>query len=322
MNKFNLDDVQQAAGKLLADRPDPIVAYRLQREVLRLPDAHPELTRVKQAALTSRWVQALQQAQLPDGSFGRFHSQDTRVKTIFRTTEEAIDRAFALGMDRSDAVLARTRQYILQALHGEAQITDRQEQAESWPLLIKFILAGRLAQVDPGNSELDSYWSYLAEVAEQAFSSGIYRLDNEVAAYQRLSGLHVPAGFLESQHALWILSSRRLSEKLDRSLVEWIWAKLDGIRYIRVPLLNPKPRQMGYWIKSNNILSRFESWHELSTGMLNQCWEKRDERGLWDFGPDTAGSVEFPLSESWRRSLYRCMDYSTSLLALLRKFFD
>ena len=56
--------------------------------------------------------------------------------------------------------------------------------------------------------------------------------------------------------------------------------------------------------------------------ILNRLWEQRCEDGLWDFGSDTAGCVEFPLSDSWRQGLNRKLDYSTSILVLLRKYFD
>ena len=253
---------------------------------------------------------------------GRFHSQDTKKKTAFRTTEEAIDRAFALGLEPGDGVLTLASQYIHDVLHGDAQITDRTEKSESWPLLVKFILAGRLAQIDPANKMLDSFWIYLADVAKQAFASGHYRVEDEADAYLRLSGVHVPGGFLESQHALWILSSRGLPYQLDHELVSWIWYKPDGIRYIRASLSNLKPRLIGYWLRSMNILSRFGSWREISVGTVNQLWEQRDNDWLWDFGSKISWSVDFPLSESWRQSIKRKQDYSTHILVLLRKYFN
>ena len=115
---------------------------------------------MKNAALQSKWVRQLEDAQLPDGSWGRFHSQDTKKKTVFRTTEEAIDRAFALGLEPGDGLLTRVSQYIQNVLDGDAQITDRDEKNEAWPLLVKFILAGRLAQIDPANQLLDPFWTY------------------------------------------------------------------------------------------------------------------------------------------------------------------
>ena len=241
---------------------------------------------------------------------------------MFRTTEEAIDRAFALGLEPGEGCLSRVGQYIMEVLRGEEHFTDRIERSESWPLLIKFILAGRLAQIDPHNKWLALFWVYLEEVTDQAFISGEYHLEDEAAAYLRLSGIHVPQGFLESQHALWVLSSHPLSPDLEHALVSWIWHKADGIRYIRAPLSNHQPRQIGYWLRSINILSRFPSWREVCADELNRLWAQRDKQGLWDFGTHIASCVDFPLSENWRQGINRRLDYSTSILALLRKCFD
>jgi hypothetical protein len=326
---FSQEQVCAIACEILDAGPDPIPAQRLLKEVLRLPGEATRLRSIQEKIEQSKWIRQLERAQLPDGSWGRFHSQDSKTKTIFRTTEEAIDRAFALGLGPDHAALARARAYIENVLAGKVHITDWEEKGEAWPLLIKFILAGRLAalqgrwpQIDPANRSLDADWEYLAEVAEQAFSSGEYRLADETKAYLRLSGIHVPKGFIESQHALWILSARPLPTRLEHDLLDWIWNKPDGIRYLRVPLSDPQPRTIAYWIRSMNILTRFASWRQTGTETLNRLWEQRDAHGLWDFGRQTAWCADFPLSESWRRRLNRKVDYTTCILAVLRRWFD
>ncbi|OGN92924.1 MAG: hypothetical protein A2Y88_09130 [Chloroflexi bacterium RBG_13_48_10] len=319
---FTLDDIHRSTRQVLASAPDGVVAYRLLREVLHVHPDDPSLVTAKVAALSSQWVRQLQGSQLPDGSWGRFHTQDTKVKTVFRTTEEAIDRAFALGLEPTDTCLTNVRKYIENVLSGDAMITDWYEKNDAFPVLITFILAGRLAQIDPTNKMLDTYWTYLLEVANQAFSSGNYRLEDEKEAYLRLSGIHVPRGFLESQHALWILSSRELPSGLDRDLMDWIWNKPKGIGYLGAALSRPSPYHIGYWLRSMNIISRFGSWREMSADSMNDMWEKRHPDGWWDFGSEIAKSIDFPLSESWHQSIKRKMDYSTCILVLLRKYFN
>lgn len=319
---FTLQEVQDQARVILHSQPDSIPAYRLQHEVLRLPADDHELRVTKEAVSSSKWLKQLDAAQLPDGSWGRFHSQDTKKKTIFRTSEEAIDRAFALGLGPDHPVLAQARIHIENVLTGGACITDREEKNQAWPWLIKLILAGRLAQIDPTNQVLDPYWEFLAEVTRQAFASGNYCLEDEAQAYLHISGVHVPQGFLESQHALWILSAHALPTKLEHALVKWIWHKPDGIRYLRTPLSQLQPRLIAYWLRSMNILTRFQTWREVSTITLNTLWSQRDGDGLWDFGSQVARCSDFPLSESWRKGMNRKVDYSTCMLALLRKHFD
>jgi len=307
---------------MLAVNPDPVVACRLLREVLRVPAGDPEMIEVKETAQRSKWVRQLEQSQLPDGSWGRFHTQDAKKKTAFRTTEEAVDRAAAMGLEPGEGVLKRLSLYCEHILRGEAQISDWYEKNESFPVLIQYIVAGRLAQIDPASNTLTSYWEFLTEVARRAFSSGVYNLHDEAEAFLQLSGVHVRGGFLESQHALWILSSRKLPESLELAFVSWIWRKPDGIRYIRSPLAHLQPHRIGFWLRSMNILSRFPSWRTLAHGSLVELWEQRDKDGSWDFGSSIAGCVEFPISESWRQPDKRRQDFSTHILVLLRKYFD
>jgi hypothetical protein len=137
-----------------------------------------------------------------------------------------------------------------------------------------------------------------------------------------LTGLHVPKGFLESQHALWILSTRQLSGRLEQNLIEWIWNKSDGIRYVRVPLADPQHRTIAYWLRSMNILRRFASWQQVSINTLNRLWDQRDGEGYWDFGSQLVRCIDFPLSENWRQQAKRKVDYSTCMLVVLRHWFD
>ncbi len=318
----SLEDLHQAARDILKTQPGSIVTWRLLREVLRLPPDDPELVKARNAAYSSRWVEQLEQSQLPNGSWGRFHSQDTAQKAVFRTTEEAIDRALALGLEPNEGVLARVRQYIINVLHGQAHITDRDEKHAAWPLGIKFILVGRLAQLDPDNPLIEADWHYLAEVARQAFSTGGYQREDEAGAYLRLSGIHWPQGFLGSQHALRILSTQKLPVELEHHLMSWIWHKPDGIGYLGAPLSEIQPRRIGCWLRSMSIVSRFTSWRAMALNTMNHIWELRDQAGFWDFGRDIPKTIDFPLSENWRQTIRRKQDYSTCILVLLRRYYD
>jgi hypothetical protein len=319
---FTLDDITTSTRDILQMNPEEIVRYRLLHEVLRVPASDPVVSGAKTSALNSGSIRYLEESQLADGSWGRFHSQDTKKKTAFRTTEEAIERAFVLGLEPGEGPLLKAGDYIQNVLQCKAEISDRMEKNDAWPLLIKFILAGRLAQINPANKILGLFWVHMEEVAQQAFASGSYRLEDEAAAFMHLSGIHVSKGFLESQHSLFILSSRRLEVNLDRLIVQWILHKPDGIRYLRAPLDKPNPRLIGYWLRSMNILTRFASWQEAATEHLNRMWAQRDPDGLWDFGSQVVTCVDFPISNNWRKEKTRKIDYSTAMLVLLRKYFD
>ncbi len=319
---FTQEDLSAAATRILDEHPDPVPALRLLTEVLRLPGGDARVQKAAQAARQTRWVRQLESAQLPDGSWGRFHSQDTKVKHVFRTSEEAIDRAFALGKRVSEGILERAKLYILKVLQGEALITDWDEKNDAWPVLIKLILAGRLAQIDPAQPILDASCEYLKEVARLSFITGRYRLEDEIKAFQDLSRIHIHRGFLHTKYSLWILSARPLPRRLEHALLEWVWNKHDGIGYLGTALSVPQPRAIAGWLRSMNIIARFPSWRAISFPTLNQIWEGRGCDDWWDFGRQTSSWIDYPISESWRKVINRKVDYSTCVLALLRKVFD
>ncbi len=319
---FSVAEIEQAADSILRERPGPIPTFRLLKEVLHLPPEDLQLRNAKAAMEQDKWVIQLREAQLANGSWGRFHSQDTSIKSIFRTSEEAIDRAFALGLDVSHPQLSRAAGYIERALAGRAQVTDRAEKNEAWPLLLRFILAGRLAQIEPANPLVKEDWECLAEVTRRAFGSGFYLQADEAQAFVQLTGTRVPGGFIESQHALWILASRPLPKNLERQLVNWVWGKPDGMRYLRAPLSSPTPKTIIAWLRSMSILSRFPSWRKVSADGLNQLWQQRNPAGLWDFGPQTRWCMDLPISESWRTRINRQVDYSTCMLSIFRRYLD
>jgi hypothetical protein len=82
-----LDLIEEAAKKILTGNPDTVVRFRLLRDVLRRPPDSAEVTRAKTNLSKSRWVQELQKEQWDDGSWGRFHTEDTSVKQKIATTE-------------------------------------------------------------------------------------------------------------------------------------------------------------------------------------------------------------------------------------------
>ncbi len=113
--------VDQIQAKVLAQiilgfEPDAIVRFRLLRDVLHLLPASPELSQITTKLNRHPWIKQLSQDQQPDGSWGRFHSMDSRIKARFPTSEVAVRRALALGLDKDNPILARAASYMQRVL--------------------------------------------------------------------------------------------------------------------------------------------------------------------------------------------------------------
>ncbi|HVN55278.1 MAG TPA: hypothetical protein VMT46_13175 [Anaerolineaceae bacterium] len=319
----------EALGELLLEgTTQPVPRFRLVRDVLRLSTADPPSVEARTAMLESRWVGELKENQHADGTWGRFHSRDSSLRSRFPTTELAIYRALALGLDPESDVLKKAAGFCCKVLAGEATWSDPPEKHEGWPVNIRFITAGTLARIDarhPAVSDPASIWT---GIVERTFQSGTYDATAERAAHLALNGIRKKGKYLKlaGLYPLLLLSSpgSELPPALEQPLLKWVWNKEDGIYYVyggclsRPPQMNAK--EFSDWMDGLEIISRFGSWRVIAREGMEWIWRQRGPDCLWDFGPAVRRSPYFPLAESWRRPGERKVDCSVRILALLRKY--
>ena len=75
--------------------PCPVVEYNINR----LINADSDEALIKKVG-NSKWVSLLREQQYKDGSYGRFHSMNSRLKQVFPTTEIAVNFMNYLGLIR------------------------------------------------------------------------------------------------------------------------------------------------------------------------------------------------------------------------------
>jgi len=109
---FTRNQIETCGERLLEDSPNAVVRYRILRDVLRRPTGDTELGNARTRILAHPLVQELAMSQHADGSWGRFHSMDSTMKARFPTTEIAVRRALALGLDKDSGVLKRAVKYM------------------------------------------------------------------------------------------------------------------------------------------------------------------------------------------------------------------
>jgi hypothetical protein len=270
--------------------------------------------------LSHFWVRELASGQHPDGTWGRFHSMDATLKSRFPTTEVAVRRGLALGLDKNTPILERAVDFIRSILEGKVTWLDRVEKSEGWPIIVETITAATLAQVDPANPAIVPAWEYWVGIALRCFPGGSYDPSAEWDAHkdQRGVGIH----YLVSRYALSLLGARSafLPAFLDHQLVEWVWSNPAGIGYLGADLQRPEPFHIFHWLESLEILSRFQSQGAVSQGAYAWLWKQRTPDGLWDFGARVSRSTYFPLSDDWRREGNRSVDHSTRVLACIAAY--
>jgi hypothetical protein len=322
--------VDATAEEILATNPDPVVKYRLLRDVLRRAADSPKVVTARKALDGSHWVQLLASEQCSDGGWGRFHSRNYQSKQKTPTTEFGVERALALGLNARHPILRKTAKYIAGILQGKVEFPDRAEKNDRWPTAVKMIAGAKLARIQPDSPVLDEVRQLWSAIVQRSFPGGNFNPEAEIRAHEDLTGVRSAIGCLQlrNKYAVTLIGSRagKLPKRVERAYIHSLWGNPRGLGYLDTPLHRLPQGNTAFrinaWFTSMELLSAFPSWNKLAAGSIDWLWRKRDEHGLWDFGPRGSESSYFPLSESWRHKMARQHDWSTRVLALLRKYYD
>jgi len=322
-----LTTIEEVASSMLDQDAGPVVRYRLLRDVLCRPTGDAQLVQARKRLEESRRVRELAAEQWEDGSWGAFHSMNTRRRQKVPTTEVGVERALALGLDRMHPILQKASRYIVEAMVGERTFPDYHEKNDRWPTGMRLFLASTLSRIQPDHPLLDEDRRLWLKIARRAFRSGEYREEDEIGAHAELTGATVKDSYLvlNGRYQLNILGSipGLLSEELERALLRWLWSRPDGIGYLNVLLSAPPPcgvpGPFDRWLASVESLARlFPAWVRFARPSVDWLWAQRDDQGFWDLGPRPTFASYLPLSDSWRRRQDRVFDWTTRVLALLR----
>lgn len=326
---FTLNQIESTAATILSKGPAPVVRFRLLRDVLMVPADDPGYDQGKKAMLQSHWVKELEEEQWENGSWGRFHSENTKIKSRFPTTEFAIRRGLELGLDKKDQVFVRAIRYMSDVLEDRVRWSDGYEKSPCFPIAVKLFTAAELSQIDPSHRALDSIWDIWLEIFRQTFAGGGYDQEAERATFEGLLGVNLDRSYVafHSKYNLRFMGSRsdRIPERMQEALLKPLWNGEIGLGYLRHnPSRLPKAtteKDFTRWLESVEVLSGFRSWKRVVEEGIGWLGDQRQTDDLWDCSPERGRTPYFPLSESWRKRGNRRIDCSTRVLVLLRKWF-
>ena len=317
--------IQNIDLTILKQSPDVIVRCMMERELLNIQGNG----QVKHRLEGSRHVHSLASEQHDDGSWGRFHSQDSRRKQKFPTTEFAVQRAVHLGLDHTHPILAKAAGYIERVLDQRLPFPDPPETNDRWETGKRLFLASTLSLILPDHPLVTRERTLWLAIAERAFQSGEYRLEDEIAAHAELTGASIRHSYLtlSGKYQLILIGThhRKLPFSFEKSLVAWVWDLPEGIGYYTQPLNVPpdiRPEAVDRWLSSIAlILQRFPAGARHAQPAIQWLLDQQTDEGCWDFGPCPRSSPFLPLSENWRNPNHRNFDWTTRVLCILARYY-
>ena len=258
-------DFNQITDYLSECVTDPVPKYIFQREILKAPMASPGYLNAYDCMSRSKWYRELANEQWDDGSWGRFHSLDSKApKQKFPTTESALRRARELSLSKDDAMVAKCIKGMEKYVCGD----------ETWPDTIEkhkdngkghlfcrpFLTAANINMFDPENPVITPLRDVVAETLKSAFASGRF---DEHYWDQKVKEYHVPSftapGTLYG--AMLLQNANCMDDTLQRQWLHYIWDIKEGIYYVSsVPPADKQfleDKRFDQWFNILEILSGF-----------------------------------------------------------------
>lgn len=324
--------IKEIAHRIINCNPDPVVHYLILRYILRVPVHEAELIQAKSNLKANKWVQQLQNDQWEDGSWGRFHSRDSKLKQKTPTTEIGIRHACQLGLDLNDKMLQKGRDYCVRILTEQEEIRDRKEFQRHTGFFntgIRKIVAATLSEIEPDHPILDKYREFWLPILVRSFSDGKYNRKSEIQAHTEIRKISSVSSLLREtknkvfqmtdRYSVKLLGTRPdlIPEDVERAWFHKLWE--EGVYYISGTDTGDLISSQRYqsWFDLNELLCLLPSWKRYMKSHMKWLSEQRNENGFWDFGK----KIGMPLSSNYRKNRYREFDWTTKVFLILQTYY-
>lgn len=312
------------ADELLKFDLDTVPKYLLMRDVIKINRENKEMIYAKNRVLQTKWVNDIIKHQWKDGSWGQFHSMSQFSKSII-TTEQALRRLLILGLDKNDQPIQKTLSYMEKYLLRQLDLRDRKEKKHDWDLLTRLFVATWILIIDPSNAlamEIARDW---AKIITHAFSGDEYDHYAYKEAYYEVHKSPREKYMWEfANFYLLAILPEMLPSEIESKFLDYIINSERGIYYIYASCLRTLPNDFcsktaSRYINAYELLSNYACAVTKLQSFVDWITRNISEDGFWDMGQSVKDKMQFPLSNSWRKSLNRKIDCTVRIHRILSK---
>jgi len=261
-----LKGLQEIIDYLVSVATDPFPRYIMKKEILR---ETPPATDIE-AIHASKWYRELADEQWDDGSWGRYHSQDSKSenKQKFVTTESALRRARELSLSKDDPIITKCIRLMERYVRGEETWRDNIEKhhdgGKSHLHSRPFVTAAFLNLFDPENPVVKPKRDVFVKTLKIALSKGYF---DEEAWEEEDRNYRGPCLNGWNAFPLMILQNANcMDDSLQRQYLGYIWHRKGGIYYLtNFPISDKRKvedRSFYSWLSTLGYLSGFSLFGE------------------------------------------------------------
>ncbi len=311
-------EIQSIIDYLKSAASDPVPQYILARSITEEPSG--DLTPPRE----SKWYHQLVSEQWENGSWGRFHTQDSKatVKQKFVTTERALARSLDLSLDHNDPMIQKAIGLMERYLTGEEDWLDTNEKHDGFPIAFRTIIAANLSLFVPDHPLLQEKKKALSTLLTKSLLSGTLdeKVWNEESGKTKVLLLNPFTSYI-----VWLAQKNNFLDKaMEQAFFEYIWRRCEGIYYVTgMPLDTAIPVDSKYfstWLSSLECVSNFSMFPEFMQQGHQKHLLNEIERCLHtDIILPNAAPIFHHYSESWSKGSARKNDLILRILRVLIK---
>lgn len=311
---------QDVIGYLADVASDPFPRYLLHKDVLGLTPTGADC----EAIAASTWHAQLAGEQWDNGSWGRFHTQDTRAprKQRFVTTECALARARDLSLPAGDPVVRKAIGLMERYLCDREVWLDTNEKHYGFEIAFKTLIAANLSIFDPDNPLLRGKREVCAGNLATACAGG--SLDEGVWERENRKS-HEILLEISTVYPAWLLQHNAfLREDVQRQYLAWLWHRPGGIYYVgNMPPADMRPledKAFTRWLSTLENLADFSLFPEfMNTGASEHLLQEIRRLMTGGVALPPAAPIVGHYAETWRAKSARRHDLMLRMLRVLVK---
>ncbi|MGF7059511.1 hypothetical protein [Brassicibacter mesophilus] len=317
---------KKTAEKILTYSPSSVCKYKILTEILNMDTNSKEIKKLRQQVNESKWVKDIVNEQRSDGSWGRFHSQNSKIKQKYSTTEKSVNYLNYLGLKRGDNSVDRVCNYMESLLNDLSLWPDSWEDNKWYKPGAPLFASSKLSVFGSSDKRYKEICEKWIHILSESFSDGKYSESKANSIGEKLLGVDIHDRYigLNSTYNLTLYSNNthKIPKEIQRYYLHWLHTNPKNICY-KISTPSKKPNQidnvgeLSDWIIVMKLLSNFDGFYDEFRDELQWLINSSDDKGLWDL--DKALS-KYKLSDNWRSSINRKIDQTIYVLSIFRNY--